>query len=74
MEDRIKNVMGSILTIDPESIDENSSMDTINFWDSLAQINLVFALEKEFGLNLSVDEIVTMTSYRGIVGVVAGHL
>jgi len=49
-------------------------MDTIEFWDSLSQINLIFALEKEFDLDLAVDEIVTMTSYRGIVDVLAGHL
>lgn len=45
MEEHIKAIMADILMVDPASIHDESSMDTIERWDSLAQINLVAAIE-----------------------------
>ena len=69
MENRIKTVLADVLKIDPASINGESSMDTVGSWDSLAQIALVTALEKEFGLTFKVDDLETMTSYADIVDV-----
>ncbi|RYG86318.1 MAG: acyl carrier protein, partial [Alphaproteobacteria bacterium] len=34
-EDKLKSIIATVLEIEPEEIDENSSMDTIEAWDSL---------------------------------------
>lgn len=70
MEDSIKAIMADIFMIDTGSIDQQSSMDTIERWDSLAHIDLVAALEEEFGLAFEVEEFESMTSYGEIVRVV----
>ena len=67
MEERIRMVMGDILEIDPSRIDFGIKMDTIESWDSVAHINLVTALEEEFGVMFDVAEIETMISYEDIV-------
>ena len=48
IENRIKNVIGAALSIPIDDINENSSAENIENWDSLKQINLVLALEEEF--------------------------
>jgi acyl carrier protein len=50
------------LDIDPSTLDETSSPDTIEEWDSTAAMFLVVAIEEEFNVRLSTAEIVKMRS------------
>ena len=67
MQDEVKAIMADVLGIDPSSIDDTSSTDTIETWDSLAHINLVSALEQNFNVKLEVSEIETMISFSAII-------
>lgn len=49
-EKKLKQVMATIFNVAADSIDSDSSMDTIATWDSLHHMNLVLALEEEFGI------------------------
>ena len=62
----IKRIMADILELDPESISDSTSMDHTGSWDSLAHINLMTALEQEFGVALEIDEIESMRSFSHI--------
>ena len=42
-------------------------------WDSLAHMELVLTIEERYHVNLSADEIVTMTSIAGIAAVLRAH-
>jgi acyl carrier protein len=64
MENRIKQVMASVFNVDASSIDETASPETIAEWDSLKHMNLVLALEEEFSVSFSSDQIVEMLNYR----------
>lgn len=64
MENKIKEVMSSVLEIDISEIDENSSPETIEKWDSLKQMNLVVALEEEFGIVFTDEELVQLINYK----------
>jgi acyl carrier protein len=66
-EKLLKQVMGSVLQVDPGSIGPESSNDTIEAWDSLKHMNLVLALEEEFGVTIPDEEAANITSYRLIV-------
>ena len=59
----LKQVMGSILKVDPASLGPDSSNDTIETWDSLKHMNLVLALEEEFGVSIPDEEAANITSY-----------
>ena len=63
IEDRIKNVMSAVFDIPANSINDNSSPDSIESWDSLKHMNLVIALEEEFDITLNDDEIFEMINY-----------
>lgn len=62
-ETKLKQVMGSVLGIDAAQIDESTSSDSVDGWGSLAQLNLVLALEEEFGVTIPDEEVGDLTSY-----------
>ncbi len=71
MEERVKAIMADILLIEGSAIHDQSSMDTIEGWDSLAQIELITALEEEFGVTFEVEEFQTMTSFSDIIDILS---
>ena len=48
MKDRVKKVISEVFNIDIELINNESSPDNIESWDSLKHMNLIVALEEEF--------------------------
>ena len=73
-ETRLKTVIAAILEVEPGDITEDSSSDTIEQWDSLRHMNLVLALEDEFGVSIPDEEAADITSYKLIRLVLAGLL
>ena len=73
-EEKLKEVIGDTFDIDEDDISHETSNETIEQWDSLNHLRLVTALEGEFDISLTMDEINTMTSYPKIVELVTKHL
>ena len=69
MEVRIKQVMSDVFNIDINSINDTSSPDNIENWDSLKHMNLIIALEEEFGVIFDDQEIVDSMNYALIVNI-----
>ena len=59
--------MARVLEIPIEALDDEASPDTIDNWDSLRHMNLVMALEEEFGVQFSTDEVIELLNFRLIV-------
>ncbi len=70
IEERVKKVMGHVFDIDPSKIFDNASPDTIKEWTSLRYMNLIIALEEEFGIQFNDQQVIEMQSYPLIVCVV----
>jgi acyl carrier protein len=70
MEVRIKTVMSEVLNVDIQSIGNLSSPDNIENWDSLKHMNLIVALEEEFGIELDDQEIADSINYALILNIV----
>lgn len=70
MEERIYSIVSRVLKVPVKSINDSSSPDTIETWDSLQHLNLILALEEEYGLQFSVDQISAMQSAGSIVAIV----
>ena len=62
-EDRLKDVIANVLGVDVSEIHENSSSDTIEDWDSFAQMNLIIAIEEEFDVTIPDEEAANLTSF-----------
>jgi len=74
MEDRIKNVMSAVFEIQVEQIKDDSSPETIGSWDSLKHMNLVVALEEEFGITFDDQEIYEMLNYSLILNIIRDYI
>ncbi len=64
MENRLKNVIASVLGVGVNTITEDLSFKNLWDWDSLKHINLVTAVEEEFGIEFTDDEISEMVTYK----------
>ena len=65
-KDRIINVMSSVFGVSIDDIDDTTSPDTLESWDSLKHMNLIIALEEEFLVDLSDEDIIEMINYKSI--------
>jgi acyl carrier protein len=63
-EDKLKQVMATMLKVEASVIDADSSMDTMPNWDSLRHMNLVLALEEEFRVVIPDEDAGNITSYK----------
>jgi acyl carrier protein len=72
-EQQLKEVLAKIFKVDASLITEDASPDTIENWDSLHHMNLVIALEEDFGVELTDDQVVEILSYKLIKIVLKEH-
>jgi acyl carrier protein len=74
MENKIKEIMSVVFETDLSMIDDCSSIETIEKWDSLTHMILIAVLEEEFNITFSDDEILDMLSYRFILTILKNKL
>ncbi len=60
--DRIHRIVSDVLGIPIDSIDDDSSPDNIETWDSMSHLNLILALEAEFAVSLSPEDAMDLLS------------
>ena len=61
---KIKQVMSAVFEIPVESIVDDATSDNIENWDSLRHLNLILALEEEFGVSIPDDEVGNLVNYK----------
>ena len=66
MQERIRAVMAQIFNVEAGSIAEESSPEDIERWDSLRHMQLILAIEDEFGVTFADDDIPNLLSLRAI--------
>ena len=66
--------MSAIFNIDVNEINQDSSPDNIDNWDSMAHMNLIVGLEEEFNLEFDETEISEMMNLKLICLIVSEKL
>ncbi len=67
MKERVLHVVSQVMEVSESSLSLDSSPDTVPEWDSLKHMNLVLALEEEFEVQFSDQQIVQMVSVSKIL-------
>jgi acyl carrier protein len=62
MLERVRRLMADVFNLPLEQITAASSPDSIEAWDSLHHLDLVLALEQEFGTQFTPEEIEQLLS------------
>ena len=65
--DRFFQVLSSILNVDRRSLTPQSSRDSLEEWDSMKHMYVVLALEEEFSVEFSDDEIANLVSVSDLM-------
>jgi len=73
-EARLKQVISAVLQVPVEAIGTDTSRETIERWDSLQHMNLVLALEEEFGIYIPDEDATTINTYPLIRKVVSEQM
>lgn len=74
IEERVRGVLVDVFGLDAAEVGPDTSMDTVEAWDSLQQLSVVLALEEELELSFTDDETVEMVSFPLIVATVREKL
>ena len=74
MEERIRQIAASVLRVSPARLDAAASPDTIETWDSLRHLNLVLALEEDFDLRFTVEDVGRMRTLGEMVKLIQSRL
>jgi acyl carrier protein len=63
-EDKLYRVLSQVFGVPAAQITDDSSPDTLSTWDSMSHLNMVVALEAEFGVQLTPEQAMEMLSVR----------
>ena len=67
----VEEIVAATFGIDAALLDDDSSPEQIQEWDSIGHLNLVLGLEQSFGVSFNTDDMVAMQSIRKIKSVLA---
>jgi acyl carrier protein len=64
MNNKLKKIVSEILEVEIERINDETSPQNIESWDSLKHIYLVTSIEEEFNVRFSDEEITEMLNFK----------
>lgn len=74
IDDRLQQVLREVLDDDLLLLTDDTTAGDVEAWDSLAHINIMFALESEFGIQFTDEQLTSFQDVgqlrRFLVGVV----
>jgi acyl carrier protein len=65
--ERVRVLVAGVLQLPAEQINESSAAENFEAWDSVNHLNIMLALEQEFGVQLSPEQADKMTNIAAIV-------
>ena len=60
----IKYVMSAVFEVPISEINDDSSTDSFEAWDSIKHLSLILALEEEFDISIPDEEVGNMVNFK----------
>lgn len=70
---KLTSLLARVFEVDESQINDNTSPENTEKWDSFNTLSLVMELEKEFNIQLKFEEIVAIKSVKDIKSTLQGH-
>jgi len=64
MEQKLKELLANVFSIEISEINPLSSPDSIPQWDSIGHLNLITSIEEEFGIYFDEEQIIQMLNFQ----------
>lgn len=74
MKDKVLVIISNIMNVPIKLLNEESSPDNVESWDSLKHLNLILAIEQDFGITLSDEEIIEMMNVQLILEILKNKI
>jgi acyl carrier protein len=62
----LENILGKVLRIPAEDIDDTTEFKNVSGWDSLRHMELIVSLENAYGVQFSFDQIAVMQDVKTV--------
>ena len=66
MEMKLKQIMANVLKVQLDEINEGTTIENVESWDSLSHMQLILTIEEQFGVKLAEEDFLIMTSFNEI--------
>lgn len=66
----LDEIFKDIFDDDSISVNEETTSNDIEEWDSLEHINLIVAIEQKFGIKLTMEEVITMKNVGNMADII----
>jgi acyl carrier protein len=73
IQERARAALAQVFKVDPQTIANNASQTDLSEWDSVRHMNVVIALENEFGIEFDDAELQGLTSFPLLVTAIERH-
>ncbi|HEY3244500.1 MAG TPA: acyl carrier protein [Phycisphaerae bacterium] len=70
MNEALRKLLADVFGVKPEKISERDSHETIPAWDSLRHLQMVMALEQQYGIQIDTEQIANIKSVADVVRLV----
>ena len=74
ISERLNEVFRDVFDDETIEVDDLTTADDIDDWDSLEHINLIAAVEKEFGIKFRMGEVSTMKDVGEMVEIIMDRI
>ena len=72
--ERVNNVFRDVFDDDSITVVAETTANDIDDWDSLEHINLIAAIEQEFGIKFNMGQIMTMKNVGDMISLIEAAL
>lgn len=70
IRERVMQIVSGVLEMPLEDVTEETAVENTANWDSLQHMNLIIALESEFRIKFSAEQIVSLLDVRSITSAI----
>ena len=70
----INAIVADVLSLDEDEVNGELTPEKAEYWDSMAHLTLVTAIEEECGIKLTMDEVQSIESVNDMYTIVQKHV
>ena len=74
IDTRIRHLFCEELGLEESIVNDETAYDSTDAWDSLKHLQLVSRFEEEFGIELSVDDVIDMSTFKKVKEIVKQYI
>jgi len=74
MDENLVEIVSEVFGVDEDDITLETSPENLDSWDSMNHLKLVTAIEEEFSINLSMNDVEAIVDVKSLSDIVKSHV